>query len=254
MPTTIGLDAEQYNNFLGCLLNLKEICNDVDIRDGMIRQRTNDLTCVFEMNLTPLISDANIPIVNLKKKLDLLKVFAGQDVQIEIVEGESESDSYFTFSDDESSIKFLFPSIEFMDNKIITQEELNNIYNVDEEDLILENNLNNTVTERIRVITDNFNTPAIQMKFEGDQASITAATQSKDQFAKFKTGISTNIDFGGNYKSNLSTVPFSIDHDEDLNFKMYKDPERDVSMNAIKTRLGDVEISIFSRSAIMEEG
>lgn len=253
MSTTIGLDAEQYSEFLRCLLNLKEVCNDVDIREGMIRQRSNDHTCVFEMNLTPIIDEANIPITNLKKKLDLMKVFVGQDVQIEIIEGENESDSYFTFSDDESSIKFLFPAIEFMDNKIMSQEDLDALFNVDEEDLILENNLSSVVTERIKIITDNFNTQAIKMKFEGDQASITAATQSKDQLAKFKTGIPTNIAFDGNYSSNLSTVPFSIEHDEDLNFKMYKDPNQNVSLNRIETKLGDVEIKIFSRSAIIEE-
>ena len=49
--TRIEMDAEEFNEFLRCLLNLKEICNDVDIREGKIRQRSNDLTSVFEMDL-----------------------------------------------------------------------------------------------------------------------------------------------------------------------------------------------------------
>jgi hypothetical protein len=254
METILNLDSEQYSDFLKCLLNLKEICNDVDIRGGMIRQRSNDLSCIFEMNLAPIINEANIPITNLKKKLDLLRVFVGQDVKFKIVEGESESDSYFTISDDESSIKFLFPAIEFMDNKIISQKELDNIFNVDDEDLILENDLSSVVTERIKVVTENFNTQAIQMKFKNDQASITATTQSKDQTAKFKTEIPININFEGNYISNLSTVPFSIDYDEEkLNFKMYKDPKQNVALNRIEAELGDVKIKVFSRSAIIEE-
>ena len=88
--TRIEFDSEDFNTFLRCLMNLKEICNDVDIRGGMIRQRTNDLTSVFEMDLTSLITDAAIPITNLKKKLDLLKTFAGQDVALETHEGETE--------------------------------------------------------------------------------------------------------------------------------------------------------------------
>ena len=101
MTRTINLNEEEYNDFLRCLTNLKEICNDVDIRDGVIRQRSNDLTSVFEMNLSPIINDASIPITNLKKKLDLLKTFVGQEVTIEIVEGETESESHVIVSDDQ---------------------------------------------------------------------------------------------------------------------------------------------------------
>ena len=253
MEINIGLTAEQFNDFLRCLTNLKEICNDVDIREGMIRQRSNDLTSVFEMNLTSLIHDASIPITNLKKKLDLLKTFAGQEVSIGINEGETESESYFVISDDQSSIRFSFPAIEFMDNKIMSQDELDNIFNLEEDDLILTNQLNNIITERIRIITDNFNTQAIQVKFDNDQAFISAETQAKDQFAKIKTDIVTNIDLGGKFSSNLSTIPFSIEHDSELEFKMYKDPTQNVSLNKIKTQLGDIEINIYSRSAIVED-
>jgi len=253
MTTAINLEEEEYNDFLRCLTNLKEICNDIDIRGGMIRQRSNDLTSVFEMNLTSIINDASIPITNLKKKLDLLKTFVGQSVTIEIEEGETESESYFTVSDEQSSIKFLFPALEFMDNKMMTQEELDNIFSLDEEDLILTNDLSSVITERIRIITDNFNTQAIQVKFENDTASISAVTQSKDQFAKFKSDIPCNIDFGGNYSSTLSTIPFGIEHDSDLDFKMYKDPDQNVSLNKITTELGSVDINIYSRSAIVED-
>jgi len=255
MSTQIEIDAEKFNDFLRCITNLKEICNDVDIRDGIIRQRSNDLTSVFEMDLSSLLENAtvSIPITNLKKKLDLLKTFAGRSVVIEVVEGETESESYFIISDDESSIKFLFPSIEFMDNKFMSEDELENIFSLQEEDIILDDTLTSIITERIRIITDNFNTAAIQVKFVGSEASIVAATQSKDQFAKFKTDIGTTIDFGGNYVSNLSTIPFSIEHDDNVKFKMYKDPNQNVSLNKIETTLGEIKINIYSRSAIIED-
>ena len=249
----IELSEEAYNDFLRCLTNLKEICNDIDIQDGIIRQRSNDLTSIFEMDLTSLIGNAKIPITDIKKKLELLKLFVGHDVYIDIESGETESDSYFIVSDDDSSIKFSFPSSEFMDNKIMTKEELNEIFNLDEEDLILTNDLNSVITDRIKIITLNFNTQAIQVKFVNDIASIIAMTQAKDQFATFKTNISMNIDFNGTYISNLSTIPFSIEHDIDLTFKMYKDPSQNVSLNKITTELGSVSVNVYSRSAIIEE-
>lgn len=249
---TIELDEAQYSDFLRCLTNLKDICNDVDIRGGLIRQRSNDRTTIFEMNMEQLVRDANIPITNLKKKLDLLKSFAGQAVKIEVEEAEEESDSFYTLSDDFTSIKFRFPAVEFMDNKIMSQDELDSIYDVGEDNLILNNELSSLITERIRIITENFNTQALQIMFEGDMANIVAATQAKDQTAKFKNDININMNFDGRYKSNLSTIPFCIEHDTDLNFKMYKDPERDVSLNKVSTELGSVSIKVFSRSAIIE--
>lgn len=251
--TRIEFDSEDFNTFLRCLTNLKEICNDVDIRNGTIRQRTNDLTSVFEMDLTSLITNAAIPITNLKKKLDLLKTFAGNDVALEIEEGETESDSYFTLSDDVSSIKFLFPALEFMDNKYMSEEERDNIFLLDEEEIMLNDSLSSVVSERIRIITDNFNTQSLQVKFSGNTAMITAATQSKDQTAKFKSDIPTNIEFDGEYTSNLSAVPFCIEHDSDLTFKMHKDPNQNLSYNQIKTDLGSVVINIYSRSALVED-
>lgn len=249
----LEFDSEDFNTFLRCLMNLKEICNDVDIRDGWIRQRTNDLTSVFEMDLTSLIGDAAIPISNLKKKLDLLKTFAGQDVNIEIIEGETESDSYYIISDDQSSIKFLFPTLEFMDNKFMTEEERDGIFLLDDDELMINDKLSSVITERIRIITDNFNTQSLQVRFSGDKGMITASTQSKDQTAKFKTDIPTNIEFDGNYTSNLSTVPFCIEHDVDLDFKMHKDPNQNLAYNQIKTALGTVDINIYSRAAIVED-
>jgi hypothetical protein len=251
--TTIELDAEEYNDFLRCLINLREICNDVDIQGGMIRQRSNDLTAIFELNLKELVDESNLPISNLKKKLDLLKTFAGQEVKIEIHEGESESESFFIISDMQSSIRFLFPSLDFLDNKFMAEDELNNIFNLEEDDLLLHSDLSSVVTDRIKIITANFNTQAIRVELEDDQASVTASTASKDQVAKFKDGIPTNINFNGKYYSNLSTIPFSIEHDEDLVFKMYKDPNQNVSLNSIKTQLGSAEINIFSRSTLIED-
>lgn len=249
----IEFDSEDFNTLLRCLTNLKEICNDVDIRNGWIRQRTNDLTSVFEMNLSSLISDASIPIAGLKKKLDILKTFSGQDVTIEINIGETESESYYIISDEQSSIKFMFPAVAFMDNKYMEEQERDGIFLLDEDELILSDELNSVITDRIRVITDNFNVQSLQVKFSNDKAVITAATQSKDQTAKFKNDIMTNVEFDGGYTSNLSAVPFCIEHDIDVDFKMFKDPNKNIAYNQIKTALGSVDINVYSRAAIVED-
>ena len=251
MEATLNLNSEDYMDFLRCLTNLKEVCNDVDIRSGVVRQRSNDLTSVFEMDLNPLLTDVTFAITDLRKKLDLLKTFQNQDVTIKIVDNGS-GDSYFVFSDQYSSIKFVAPTLDFMDNKWMSEEELNNIFNMSDDELILEVDLSSIITDRIKLVTDNFNTQAIQVIFVGEEASIVASTQSKDQFAKFVEGITTNVVFE-QASSNLSTVPFSIDHDTDVEFKMYKDPNQAVSLNKASTTLGDINFNVYARSAIVSD-
>lgn len=248
---TINMTSEDFNDFLRCLNNLKEICTDVDIRQGTIRQRSNDLTCAFEMDLTSLIEDIQIPITDLKKKLDLFKTFAGQPVTIEV--DDQDDEKKFILSDDISSVKFNFPSLDFMDNKYMQRQELENIFCIEEDDLIIHDEISQLVTDRIRIISENFNTAAVQVRFFGETASIHATTQSKDQFATFKSGITTNMIIEGAI-SNLSTIPFSIEHDTDVEFMMYKEPGKDtVALNKISTDLGSVKINIYSRSAIIDQ-
>jgi hypothetical protein len=254
----LKLNEERFNDFLRCMSNLKEVCNDVDIRGGIIRQRSNDKTSIFEIDMINLFTgentsilpeQINIAINDIKKKIDLLKTFAGQEVTLEIVDG---NPGYFKFSDIYSSLKFISPSLSYMDNKFMTTEELNTIFAMNDDDLVLTYDLSSTITERIRIITGSFNTAAIQVVFEGETASIKAATQAKDQFANFIKDIPTNIILE-NCSGNLSIIPFSIEHDTDVVFEMYKEADQDISLNKFATNLGDVDFTIFTRSSIVSD-
>ncbi|RLD63316.1 MAG: hypothetical protein DRI84_09855 [Bacteroidetes bacterium] len=249
MSTKVELSEEKFNDFLRCLTNLKEVCNDVDIRDGFIRQRSNDKTSVFEIDMTPVLNTVNMAISDIKRKLDLLKTFAGQKIDLEIFDGDP---GYFTFADSYSSLKFISPSLQYIDNKYMTEDELERIFVMNDEELICEHDLTSMITERIRVVTQSFNTDSIQVLFEGETASIKAATQAKDQFANFVTGITTNMILE-DCSALLSTIPFGIDHDTDVEFKMFKDVTQDISLNKFETNLGDINMKILTRSAIVKD-
>jgi hypothetical protein len=249
MATTLNLNVAEYNDFLRCITNLKEVCNDIDVRDGILRQRSNDKTSVFEIDMSSILPGVNMAISDIKRKLDLLKTFAGQEVTLNIVDG---SPGHFIFSDSFSSLKFISPSLDYIDNKYMTLEELESIFNMSEDDLILEHDLTSMITERVRVITHNFSTDAIQVSFEGEVASIKAATQAKDQFAEFVKDVQTNVILEG-CSALLSTVPFGIDHDTDVTFQMFKDPNQDISLNKFETHLGDITMKILTRSAIVKD-
>lgn len=250
METVLNLNASDYNNFLRCLTNLKEVCNDVDIRQGIIRQRSNDKTSIFEIDMTAtILKDITIAISDIKRKLDLLKTFSGQEVSIKIVDGDP---GFFVFSDSFSSLKFIAPSLQYIDNKFMSSEELDRIFVMNDNDLILEHDLTSMITERVRIITQSFSTDAIQVSFEGETASVKASTQAKDQFAKFMSGIQTNVVLN-NCSALLSTIPFSIDHDDLVKFKMFKDPNQDISLNLFDTKLGDIQVKILTRSSLIRD-
>jgi len=248
MEATIELGSEQYSEFVRSLANLKEICNDADIKGSIIRQRTNDKTSIFEMNLKPIFQDQEIDMVftNLKQKFELLKMFQGQDVTIDI------SDQYFKFTDKHGMIRFINPPSSYVDNTFMTVNEINTIFSVDENQLIFSRDLDAITTERIKVVTSIFNILSIQVEFNEDKAAIKAAAQSKDQWATFIKDIETNMVFEKS-EANLSIIPFTIDHDSDILFKMYKDPTRNIALNLFTTNLGSVDILIFSRASIHEE-
>ena len=67
MVRTINIDKDQFAEILRCLSLLKDECNDVDIRGGMIRQRSNEKISVFEIDLSPIISDIDLAITDLKR-------------------------------------------------------------------------------------------------------------------------------------------------------------------------------------------
>ena len=244
--TNLNLNAEEYGNFLRCVTNLREVCNDVDLRGGVIRQRSNDKSTVFEMDLKPLLTEVDMPISDIKKKLELLKTFSGQEVSITFGE------DHFTFADQFSKIKFKNPTLEYMDNKFLSMEELERVFVMDDDELLIDTELSSMITERIKIITQTFNTQAIQIVFLGESAKLTAVTQARDQFATIVDDVVTNAILDG-CSSNLSTVPFSIEHDSDVRFKIFKHPSQDVLMNKLNTTLGEINVIIYGRAAIIKD-
>jgi hypothetical protein len=244
--TNLNLNAEQYGNFLRCVTNLREVCNDVDLRGGIIRQRSNDKSTVFQMDLRPLLTEVDMPISDIKKKLELLKTFSGQEVTITF------QDDHFSFADQFTTIKFMNPTLEYMDNKYLSMEELERVFVMDDDELLIDTQLPSIITERIRIITQTFNTQAIQIVFSGETAKLTAVTQARDQFAKIVSDIVTNAVIEG-CSSNLSTVPFSIEHDTDVEFKIFKHPSQDVLMNRFATTLSEMDVVIYGRAAIIKD-
>lgn len=247
----VNLSMENYEQFLRCLSILKDVCNDADIHDGILRQRTNDSANVFEIDMTPIISSMNIPLVNLKQKLDLLKIFQNQNsTQSQTVDITVDDENNFIFSDEYSSIKFQGPDLEYMDNRYITQEELETIFTLNEEDVILSCDIEPNISDRMRIIAQSFNVNSTQISFENEVASISMSTASHDQKAKILSNIT--LDQPMECVSSLINTPFIIDHDGKIELKMYNYQEQ-ICSNTFKTGISEIDIAIYGRSSLIEE-
>lgn len=252
--TRLSLSSEQFEDFIKFITNFRDpIFNDIDIRNGIIRQRSNDKSCIIEVNLSSMFPDISFALTDLKKKLDILKLFSNQnELSLTVVDAEGGENGYFSFSDSYSSFKFDAPTLSFVDNPYIPSEELSNIFSTSEEDLLLRTNFTATISNRVRIVTQNFNVAAIKVTLDGETANVSAQTQSKDQFAKFLDGISANIILEKSFV-NLPTIPFGFDHDTDIEFSMYKEPNDNIALNKFSTTLGALEITIYCRSRLLKE-
>lgn len=248
---TVNLTMEQYEQFIRTLSILKDICNDVDIRDGIIRQRTNDSANVFEIDLTPVINTIDLPLVFIKQKIDLLKIFlnqgSGQEQTVAIT---CEDNGSFTFSDEFSTLTFEGPELEYMDNKFIPIEELESIFTLNEEDVILQADLSPTISDRMRIIAASFNVNSTQILFEGETAAIYMETQGKEQNAKILSNII--LEQPMTCSSSLVNTPFIVDHDDKIELKMYNYAEQ-ICSNKFVTGIEDIDITIYGRSSLIED-
>ena len=247
MESSIVLESGKFGEFLRCLSLLKEICNDIDIREGIIRQRTTDLASIFEINLQSILGNVDIPIVIIKQKLDLLKTFIDTEVKIDI------NDNEVIFSDEHSSLNIKSPDLDYMDNKFIPEDELANVLVLNEEDLLLSVDLPKNISDRIKTITQVFNVRNVSVDFERENASLNSKTNSKDQSAKFLSGITTEkiLDFNGS--TDIVVDPFIIDCDSDIQFKIFT-TNNDICFSKFSTFISDIDINIYTRSMLVDQG
>ncbi len=243
MERQIVLSAENFETFLRCLSLFKEpVCNDVDIKNGIVRQRTNDRFAIFEIDLTSIINDISIPIVSLKNKFDCLKCFQGQEVSIVV------DDNSFIFTNQVTSWRIEKPDASFLDNVFIDDSNFSNLFTLDEEDLILNYTLSKSVSDMMRIFTAAFNVNAVQLSFEGETCTVSAKTAAKTELVKFVSGVITNQPLTAT--TNIVVTPFVSDHDGDTTIKSYRIEDK-ICLTKFSMEIANVTVNIFARSPLV---
>ena len=116
--------------------------------------------------------------------------------------------------------------------------------------MVLSTEISTKISDRIRIIAQSFSVNTTQVKFEGEQASINVMTQSREQHAKVLSQLTTEREM--ECTSSIVITPFVVDHDGDISFKMFNYQDN-ICSNLCKASIADVELNIYSRSALIEE-
>lgn len=241
----VTIHQKDFSNFLRCLALLIDKCNDVQIHAGVIRQRSNFKESIFEMDLSPLITDTDIIMSNFKQKLPMLKQLSQQGEVVII-----STDDNLSFIGRQSKYKFDNPRKDFMDNKFMPDEEFRNLFTLAEDSLIVEYPFEKDSCQLMKVTSKQFSIVSFQMLFEGNKASLIASPLSKDQYCKIEAGIPVKKPVQG--YSNIVTTPFLLDHDGDILLKMYNLQET-VCVNKFKTLVGKTTVIVYGRSQLIED-
>jgi hypothetical protein len=241
----VTIHPKDFSNLLRCLALLNNNCNDADIQGGFLRQRSNDkTTIIYEMDLTPLVSDCNIVLINIKSKLSLLRPLSKQEVKIK------STDDKISFLGERPGYEFGLPRREFLDNKFITNEELSNIFSLREDDVVFEYTIDKDTSRLMKVISSQFNIVSFQILFDGETASIVGTTSSKNDHARIAQHIPIRLPWKG--FSNIVREPFFIDCDGDIFFKMYRIHD-DRCINKFRSSIGKITAILYCRSQLIEE-
>jgi hypothetical protein len=241
----ITIDSGKFSDLVKVFSIFKDLCHDIDIREGIIRQKTNDGVCVFEIDLSSIIGNIDLPISQLKNKFDIFKSFYGQEIDI-INDGTN-----CKISDIYSSITFMNPFLDLMDNKYIPSEEISRQMDITEESLLMKLSIEKKITERFKAITQAFNSKSITISFNNDRGVILCATKGKENKAEFIRDII--LEREANYKTNLSFIPFILDYDSEIIYNVYENQEVMIASHIFKSTISDVNITIYTRSQLVSE-
>jgi len=240
------MTKDSFSSLLDVLSLIKDVCNDVDIRNGEIRQLVNNKSFLVEADLQTYLDDSDLVLPLIKNKLSLLSIFldGSNDNEIKFME----FDNKYIFSDDVTLLRFTVSSnSEHLDNKHMTIEERDKLFIVDPLKLLFSCKLDKFIQNKIKIITENLNVDDVIINIVDNQASFDIVSFNKLNDAKILKNIPVQLVDGKHYRVTLSAIPFKLDYQNDLEFFMY-----DISENGngkvlckLETEFNDCKLNIY---------
>ena len=255
--TIITLTREKFNNFLRILRMIENACNDVEIVDNRILQKTNDKYCIIDVDLSSVFNQpCSFAISKIKNKNQLFKILESNDdnasnndedlITIKI------DDKFCIFEDNISELKFTKPITKYLDNTFISDDSVLKLIDVKDENLLFEQIINSNLVKRIRNILEGFNMDHITCKVNNDKINFNVSTLDKQNSSDVIKNMALNRDEGSKYKFAIQAFAFTIEGNE-VNITMYKTSSGKIVTYFFDQEIFEIPVKIIGRAQLQEK-
>lgn len=240
--STVTVPGKQWKSFCKILEALARQCIDVHIQGGIIRQRSNDYSATFEIDLRPVVGASTFTIDYFENKLKILKNLTGR---VTITPGTEE----VVFSDGVSPYSIQVPNKDYLDNKFMSRQELDLFPIVSKEtSLLIRNKIEKMILKRIRIVLSKLNAPTYKVVFTDYSASFRVEEGIRPNKPNISVDVIRDIPLFQRTMgyTKLSPLPFqSFDFDGDMVWEVYREEKNVFSISY--GRIGEITATIYTR-------
>ena len=140
------------------------ICEDADIRDGIIRQFNNTKSMILCIDLRPILGNINLKMSGIKQKYEMLEPFKKQSVDV-VAEF---NDMTYAFMDNISRLSFHQGITEYIQNPYISETSFNT--KIPQGRKVFEKVLDKKILDRLSSYSKSLKSEIIKVKFNKTKA------------------------------------------------------------------------------------
>lgn len=148
---------------------LSKSCDDLIIRKGIIRQRSNKKSTLFEIDCREIVGENTILLSDIATKEKLLTPFRKQSVDVNLIIEENG----FIFHDEYSKIRHDRPFERYLQNPFIEEKDLLERIDMDNNIKIISGKFERHILDRMSIWTDILSATQLRVDFDGSSAIFT---------------------------------------------------------------------------------
>ena len=245
----VTLNEKHWKSLCKTLQGISKQCNDAVINDGVIRQRSNDASAIFEVDMTSMLGSSTFTLSNIKEELKRLKDLTGQ-VTIEADQNK------VVFSDGVSSYNMPAPDKNYLDNKYMSKEDLDSLLRSVSQRTspLIKHTIEKKNLKRIRNAASTFHANSYKVVFEDNSASITVEGYGGSKDLKPSMDITKNIPLSEPTTGymRLPISPYgSFDYNGDVGWEIYRGDKAFLSKNY--GDIGDLTATTYTRGELKND-
>lgn len=193
MDYTVNLKIEDYRTLVNALSIVSTFVDDVDMRNGLIRQGNISKTLVLSMDISSVFP-YDLCTSNVKAKLPLLQLILddGKDVEFSCqtktyqVNGQERSEKAWYVNNGVSVFKFLWSDSNKLSTKYVEEQMFNDKFLAYTKDPIVEIDMSSKpeLKKKIKKVSDSFNNDKIYMKTDEESWALVSISMDKRADAK----------------------------------------------------------------------